>query len=261
MNLIPNNIAVYRSVSRRPDNPQGFITQEEFVTSQQDEEQRQSTMNESMSPRATSLLSDHVHVQHRNLNDNLAHTEQIRQLSDISLNDIGNIYGKVNDEIPNNNIAYAQSKNTNAHVHTPRQSVKDNLIAARSESEANCINDKSCSKCIAIGQKRMWDSSSYAQKRRAQELVNSQKARHDDSFHWRNAINPNKQNSQNQSADYELNRRIQSLNHESYRMHDYLSSRNIGMIKDLNYKLKLLKMTILMSLEISILIVLLIEHC
>lgn len=236
MDLISGNIVVYRSVSRRSDNSQGYITQEEFVMSQQDEEQRQSTMNESISPRATPLLSDHVHIQHRNLNDNMAYTEPIRQLSDISLNDIGNIYGKINDEIPNNNVAYVQSKNTNTHVYMPRLAVKDNFIAARSESEANCINDKSCSKCIAIGQKRMWDSSSYAQKRRAQELVNSQKARHDDSFHWRNAINPNKQNSQNQSADYELNKRVQSSSHESYKMHDYLSSRNIGTIEDFKYK-------------------------
>lgn len=234
MDLISNNIVVYRSVSRRPDNPQSYIAQEEFVVSQQDEEQRQSTMNES--PRAMPLLSDHVHIQYRNLNDNMAYAEQIRQLSDISLNDIGNIYGKTNDEIPNNNIVYVQSKNTNTHAHMPRLAVKDNFIEARSESEANCINDKSCSKCIAIGQKRMWDSSSYAQKRRAQELVNSQKARHDDSFHWRNAINPNKQNSQNQNADYELNKRIRSPSHESYKMHDYFSSRNIGMIEDFKYK-------------------------
>ncbi|XP_071554984.1 uncharacterized protein Cnk isoform X2 [Temnothorax nylanderi] len=220
--------ATDRSVSRRPDNLQGFVTQEEFVISQQDEEQRQSMINESMSPRATPLLSDHVHVQHRNLNDNAAYTEQIRQLSDISLNDIGNIYGKTNDEIPNNNITYVQSKNTNAHVpQTPRRSIKDNFIVTRSESEASCASDKSCSKCMAIGQKRMWDSSSYAQKRRPRELVNSQKARHDDSFRWRNAPSPNKQNSPNQSADYELNKRVQSPNRESYKMHDYLL-RNIG---------------------------------
>lgn len=236
MDLISSNIIVYRSVSRRPDNSQGFITQEEFVIPQQDEEQRQTMINELMSPRVTPLLSDHVHIQHRNLNDNMAYTEQIRQLNDISLNDIGNIYSKTNDEIPSNNITYVQSKNANAHVHIPRQSIRDNFIAARSESEANCMNDKSCSKCIAIGQKRMWDSSSYAQKRRAQEFVNSQKARHDDSFHWRNAINPNKQNSSNQSADYELNKRIQFPNHENYKMHDYLSSRTIGMIEDFKYK-------------------------
>ncbi|XP_077280877.1 connector enhancer of ksr isoform X2 [Temnothorax americanus] len=218
--------AADRSVGTRPlDNHlQG---QEEFLISQQDEEQRTSMTNESMSPRATPLLSDHVRVQHRTLNHNAAYTEQRRQLSDISLNDIGNIYGKTNDETPNNNITYVQSKNTNAHVQTPRQSIKDTFIITRSESEASCASDKSCGKCMAIGQKRMWDSSSYAQKRRPQELVNSQKTRHDDSFHWRNAISPSKQNSPNQSADYELDRCVQSPTRKSYKMREHLS-RNIG---------------------------------
>lgn len=232
---------IYKSVSRRPDNLQDFIMQEESLQ----DEQRQSMINETISPRATLLLSDHVHVQHRNLNDNATYTEQIRQLSDMSSNDIGNIYGKTIDEIPNNNIMCVQSKNTNAHAQTARQSVKDNFIVARSESEANYnVNDKTCIKCIAVKQKRMWDSSSYAQKRRAQELVNSRKARHDDAFLRRNVINPNKQNYPNQSADYELNKHVISPNHESYK-HDHLLSRNIGMLEDLKYKY-LLKITIIL---------------
>lgn len=235
---------IYRSVSRRPNNLQDFIMQEE---SQQDE-QRQSMINETISPRATALHSDHVHVQHRNLNDNAAYTEQIRQLSDMSSNDIRNIYGKTSDEIPNNNIMCVQSKNTNAHAQTARQSVKDNFIVARSESEANCVNDKTCIKCIAVKQKRMLDSSSYTQKRREQELVNSRKTRHDDSFLRRNVLNPNKQNYPNRSTDYEFNKQhVQSLNHESYKMHDYLS-RNIGMLEDLKYLLKIIIILISMKL-------------
>lgn len=213
--------------------------QDEIVISQQDEEQRQSTMNKTMSPRVTPLFSDHVHVQHRNLNNNAAHSEQIRQLNETSLNDVGNIYSKTCDEIPNNYIMYAHPKNTNSHIHTRRQPVKDNF--ARSESEANCVNDKSYGRCT-IEQKRMWDASSYAQKRRAQELINTQELRHGDSFHWRNTINPNKQNSPNQNMNYELNKRVQFPNHESYKMHDYLSSRNIGMTE--NFKYKTAKITI-----------------
>lgn len=239
-----SSIYCYRFVSsnsRRSDNLQSFIMQDEIMISQQDEEQRQSTINKTMSLRATPLLSDHVYVQHRNLNNNAAHSEQIRQLSDTSLNDVGNI-SKTCDEIPNNNIMYIHPKNTNSHIHKRRQGpVKNNF--ARSESEANCVNDKSYDRCITIGQKRIWDSSSYAQKRRAQELVNTQEL--SDSFHLKNTINPNKQNSPNQSTNHELNKRVQSPNHESYKMHDYLSSRNIGMAE--NFKYKTAKMTILIS--------------
>ncbi|XP_071643471.1 uncharacterized protein Cnk isoform X3 [Temnothorax longispinosus] len=220
--------ATDRSIDTRPPIVQGFVTQEEFLISQQDEEQRSSMINDAMSPRATPLLSDHVHVQHRTLNDNAAYTEQRRQTSDISLNHTATHYGKTNDEIPNNIInTYVRAKNTNAHVQTPRRSIKDTFIITRSESEASCASDKSCSKCMARGQKRMWDSSSYAQKRRPRELVNSQKTRHDDSFPWRNASSPSKQTSPNQSADYELDRRVQSPTRESYKMRQHLS-RNIG---------------------------------
>ncbi|KAG5315212.1 CNKR3 kinase, partial [Acromyrmex insinuator] len=200
--------------------------QEEFVTSQQDE-QRRTMINKSMSTRATPLLNDHVHVQHRNLNDRMTYNEEIRQLSDTSLNNISNIYGKTSDEMPNNNIMYVHSKNKNAHVYAPCQFIKDNFVTTRSESEANYIHDKSHGKCMTTGMKKVWDSSSYAQKRRVQEIVNIQKPRHDDLFHWENIINPNKQNSPNQSVDYELNKYRQSPNCENNKMHGF-SPRNIG---------------------------------
>jgi len=195
------------------------------VMLQQDEEQQQSMINKSISPCV--MLSDQMYIQHRNVDDNTTYNEQIKQLSDTSLNDIGNIYGKTSDEKPNNNITCVHSKNTNAYA--PCQSIKDNFITAQSESEANCVNDKSYGKCMTIEQKRTWDSSSYAQKRRAQELMNIQKPRHDDLSYWRDIVNANKQNSSNRSVDYELNK-LKSPNHEN-KMHDYLPSRNIGMIK------------------------------
>lgn len=213
------------------------------MTSQQDE-QRRTMINRSMSARATPLLKDHVHVHHRNLNDRTTYNDEIRQLSDTSLNDISNIYSKASDEIPNNNITHVHSKNKNAHVHTPCQSIKDNFVTTRSESETNYVNDKSQGRCMTTGMKKVWDSSSYAQKRRVQELVNTQKLRHDDLFHSENMINPKKQNSPNQSADYELNKHRQSPNYESNKMHDF-SPRNIGMIKDFIYK-NLLKVTIIL---------------
>ncbi|KAG5321509.1 CNKR2 kinase, partial [Acromyrmex heyeri] len=212
------------AIDRKSDNLQGFTMQEEFVTSQQDE-QRRIMINKSMSTRATPLLNDHVHVQHRNLNDRTTYNEEIRQLSDTSLNNISNIYGKTSDEMPNNNIMYVHSKNKNTHVHAPCQFIKDNFVTTRSESEANY--DKSHGKCMTTGMKKVWDSSSYAQKRRVQELVNTQKPRHDDLFHWENMINPTKQNSPNQSVDYELNKHRQSPNCENNKMHNF-SPRNIG---------------------------------
>ncbi|XP_012062412.1 PREDICTED: uncharacterized protein LOC105625698 [Atta cephalotes] len=214
------------AIDRKSDNLQGFIMQEEFVASQQDE-QRRTMINKSMSTRATPLLNDHVHVQHRNLNDRTTINEEIRQLNDTSLNDISNIYGKTSDEIPNNNILYVHSKNKNTHVHAPCQFIKDNFATTRFESEANYVHDKSHGRCMTTGMKKVWDSSNYAQKRRVQELVNTQKERHDDLFYWENMINPNKQNSPNQSADYERNKHRQSPNYESNKMHDF-SPRNIG---------------------------------
>ncbi|KYN02475.1 Connector enhancer of kinase suppressor of ras 3 [Cyphomyrmex costatus] len=211
----------YRHADRKSENLQGSITQEEFAISQQDEEQRCAMINKSISTRTTPLLNDHVHVQHRNLNDRTMYNEEIRQLSNISLNNTSNIYDKTSDEIPNNNIMYVHSKNKNAHA--PCQFLKDNFVATRYESEAN---DKSCGRSMTIGLKKVWDSSSYAQKRRVQELMSTQ--RHDDLSHWENMINPNKQNSPNQNVDYEFNKHRQSPNCKSNKMHDYLSPRNIG---------------------------------
>ncbi|RLU18195.1 hypothetical protein DMN91_010438 [Ooceraea biroi] len=222
--------ATDRSVNnriRRPDDLQGFITLEEFMLSQQDDDQRQSTMNRSVSPRATPLTSDHVHVQHRNFNDNAVYSEQSRQLIDISLNnDFGGIYGRANDDILNNSTVYAHSRNTNAHVQATRQLSADSFIAVR--SEGNCANDKFCSKCTTVGQKRMWDTSaSTAPKRRTQELANIQQAKHGDSIHWRSVTNPNKQDSSH-NRGYEHNVHGQYSNHESHKTHDYLPSRDVG---------------------------------
>jgi len=225
---------IYRSIdsrNRRPDDLQSFITLEEFMLSQQNEDQqRSSTINRSLSPRATPLTGDHVHVEHRNLNNNAAYGEQIRQLNDTFLNnDTGCIYGKTNDEISrSSNAMYAYSRNT--HEHTVRQVTGDCLVTARSESKGDCVSDKSYGK-YTVGQKRIWDPSGSAQKRRPQEFANAQQTRHaGDSNHWRNPMNSpvNKHDSPGYSRDYEHNTHVQSSNHESYQTHDCVSSRNVG---------------------------------
>ncbi|XP_036145787.1 uncharacterized protein LOC105839284 isoform X2 [Monomorium pharaonis] len=175
-----------KSVDRRFDNSQSFFTQEDFMTSQQNAEHQQSTINRSMVPHVMPLLGDHIHVEHRNLNDDMAYSAQIRQLNTDAFSLDGNIYGKIGDEVPNNNVVCIYSRNTNAHLHAPSQSVKDNTITLRSDSETSRANDnKSYGRCMTIGQKRIWDSSSYAQKKRVQEFVSTQKSRHDDSFCWK----------------------------------------------------------------------------
>lgn len=219
------------SRNRRPDDLQSFITLEEFMLSQQNEDQqRSSTINRSLSPHATPLTGDHVHVEHRNLNNNAAYGEQIRQLNDTFLNN-DCIYGKTNDEISKGSSAmYAHSRNMNAHEHTVRQFSGDSLVMARSESKGDC--DKSCSSKYTVGQKRIRDPAGSAQKRRMQELANQQ-ARYGDSNHWRSSMSSpiNKHHSPSYSRDYEHN--THSSNHKSYQTHDCFPSRNIEtMIED-----------------------------
>ncbi|XP_029177228.1 uncharacterized protein LOC114945264 isoform X1 [Nylanderia fulva] len=199
------------SRNRRPDDLQSFNALKELLQ-QNEDQQRSSTINRSLSPRATPLTGDHVHVDHRNLNNNAAYGEQIRQLNDTFLsNDC--IYGKANDEMSRGSMMYAHSRNANLHEHTMRQFSED------------C--DKSCSSKYMVGQKRIKDPAGSAQKRRTQELANVQQARHDESNHWRSPMNSpiNKHNAPSYSRDYEHN--IQSSNHESYQTHDCLPSRNI----------------------------------
>ncbi|KAL6256051.1 hypothetical protein P5V15_013287 [Pogonomyrmex californicus] len=203
------------SHNKRPDNLQSFITQE-YMTSQQDEELQNTT---NRSPRATPSLNDHVH---KNLNDNATYSEQIKQLSNTISNDVDNIYSKTGDKMPNN-ITYAISKNTSAHMHMPREFSKDNFASIGSENEGNCINDKSYDRYLTAGRQKK--DSSISQKRRIQKFMNVQEPRHSDSFHRKNVINPNEQNSPNQSAEHNIH--IQFSNHENYKMHDCLSSRNI----------------------------------
>lgn len=228
-----NNIRIlaicvaYRSVcgrGRRADDLQGFITLEEFMLLQQEEDYRQSSVNRSMSPRVTLLTNDHVHIQHRNFNDNAAcNCEQTRQLSNASSNDdIGGTYGRISDE--NNSTVYGHLRHANTHL--SRQLTGD--IASRSDSKGDCVNDKSCGKCKTIAHsKKAWDSS-CAQKRKAQEQLSSQQTKNGDTMYWRNAMNPSRQDFQGHSRGYEHNTYSQSSNHENYKTHDYVSSRDVS---------------------------------
>ncbi|XP_014468751.1 PREDICTED: uncharacterized protein LOC106741360 isoform X2 [Dinoponera quadriceps] len=213
---------------RRADDLQGFLTLEAFMLSQQEEDQqRPSSANRSMSPRITPLTNDHVHIQHRNFNDNACSNEQVRQLSDASPSgdDIGSVYGRINNE---NNGAAVYGHSRHANTHLSRQPAGD-LVAGRSEGKSDCASDRSsCGKCkTSAHEKRTWD----AQQRRAQQeqLANSQQSRNGDAMYWRNAMNPSRQDFQGYSRAYEQhNCYPQSSNHESYVTHDYLPSRDVG---------------------------------
>ncbi|XP_011154406.1 uncharacterized protein LOC105192169 isoform X2 [Harpegnathos saltator] len=210
---------------RRTDDLQGFVTLEAFMLSQQEDDHRQNNVNRSVSPRMTPLTNDHVHIQHRNFNDNAACScEQVRQLSDASSNDdIGATYGRVNDE--SNSNVYGHSRHVNMYLSRQFASGTNRI-----DGKGDCSNDRSCGMCkttIAHG-KKTWDSG-CVQKRRAQEqLTNSQQAKNGDATYWRNATNPSRQDFQSHSRGYEHNNHPQSSNHESYMTHDYLPSRDVG---------------------------------
>jgi len=223
-------IAARRSIggrNRRLDDLQSFITLEEFMLAQQDEDQRQNTINRSLSPRVTPLISDHVHVQYRNLNDNDAmYNEQARLLGDASSRKDMSIYGRTTDEAANNNITYTHSRNANTHAHTPRQFSGDGFVTSRFENKGkDCANDKSYNKCVTVdAQKRLWNASGSTEKRQAHELTNTQQAKHGDSIHWRSVMTPDKQDSPSYNRYYEHDTYTQSSNYDSYKAHDYLAN-------------------------------------
>lgn len=205
------------------------------MLSQQEEDHRQSSASRLMSPRVTPLTNDHVHIQHRNFNDNAAcGGEQIRQSGDASSSDdiAGGIYGRVNDENNSSNAMYAPLRFTNAHI--SRQLAGQDFVASgRSDGKGDCVNDASCGKCkMTAHEKRTWDA---GQQRRVQEQpANSQQSKNGDTtYGWRNAINASRQDFQSYSRGYEHNSHLQqSSNHESYNTHDYLPARDVGYLTE-----------------------------
>ncbi|XP_029047908.2 uncharacterized protein LOC114878351 isoform X2 [Osmia bicornis bicornis] len=119
--------------SRRPDDLQGFITLEEFMLSQQ-EDQRQIARNRSMSPRVTPLSSDHIHIQHRSFYDNETINEHARVVTDVGFNNDTTVYSrnKNNDETVNNSTLYGHSRNID-NIHTRQSS--GNFDSERNEGE------------------------------------------------------------------------------------------------------------------------------
>lgn len=194
------------------------------MLAQQDEDQRQNTINRSISPRVTPLIGDHVHVQHRNLNDNdVMYNEQARLLGDASSRKDTGIYGRTADEAPNNNTIFTYSRNANAHAHTPRQFSGDGFVTSRFESKG-----KDWNKCATAGaQKRLWDASGSVEKRQVHELANTHQAKHDDSIHWRSVTSSDRQDSPSYSRYYEHDTCVQS-NYDSYKTHDYLANDYLG---------------------------------
>ncbi|XP_020294465.1 uncharacterized protein LOC109860036 isoform X2 [Pseudomyrmex gracilis] len=216
-----------RSVGNCNRGPENYITIEEFILSQQDENQRQSTITTS-TPSSHMLFtdfSDHAHVQHRNLNDDTMYNEQIKHLRDtFSRSDIYK-----SDELLCNSI---YSRDINACMHTHQISESDNFVTVPFESKENSVSDKFY-KCKMIKRhsednKKKISDSSNCQMRKAQEFANTQHKKYDKSIYPRYAINHNQQDSPSHNSnilDYKHNMHI-SLDHDSCQISNYRPSRD-----------------------------------
>ncbi|XP_076284029.1 connector enhancer of ksr isoform X1 [Lasioglossum baleicum] len=226
------------SRNRRPDELQGFITLEEFMLSQQDD-QRPLSRNRSVSPHITPLTSDHVHVQHRNLHDSGTVTDQSKTITDTSVNnDVIHARNKANGDV-NNAAAYGYARNMDT-LNTRQLSGDFELerYESRGESSKYPVQKKS-------------NESNYMHKRNAIDGLNSQQAKLCDSTHLRSVTSDSKQSASfyhsksdivepferqgSIACEYGSNICVcpQSSNHhETSRSYDYYSSRNVGHFVD-----------------------------
>nr|XP_012144289.1 PREDICTED: uncharacterized protein LOC100882812 isoform X2 [Megachile rotundata] len=218
--------------SRRPDDLQGFITLEEFMLSQQ-EDQRQMSRNRSMSPRVTPLSSDHIHIQHRNFYDNETGNEQSKVATDAVFNN-DTVYSrsKNNDETVNNTAVYGYSRNAdNAHS---RQS-SGNFDSERNTGEA--LKSQIHKKSNEFG---------CTNKKKTVDRLNSPQIKPCNSYHCKTA-NEQKQSTSlcHTKSDVEKSNRQVSIaydyntnayasqiqsssNHDISRPYEYHSSKNIS---------------------------------
>lgn len=200
---------------------------EEFLLSQQNDDQRRSTINRSTpSPHVSPFTSDHVHVQNRNLNDNTIYSEQIKQLGDtFSRSDI---YKSGDAEIPYNSI-----HSRDACVHTSYQIVGSDSFVPFESKENRSVSDK-FDKCVTIGtqsgdssKKRIRNSFNVVQTRRAQEFANThQTTKHDDSIHSRCGINRNQNSPSHSGRDVLGYKHNVSFNHDVCPIPGYLPPRD-----------------------------------
>ncbi|KAK2578688.1 hypothetical protein KPH14_011657 [Odynerus spinipes] len=160
--------------SRRPDDLQGFITLEQFMLSQQEEDQRQNAMRRSVSPRVTSATNDHLHTHHRNISDVGISTEESHA--------VDTYYGggTAFNQYRNNGEVYSSSRysKTSDEYYKARQQNVTTLNAIANEKKTECTHEKSC-KCKNSMHKRQLDLSNN-HKRRTQENPNLQSFRKSD---------------------------------------------------------------------------------
>ncbi|XP_066584052.1 uncharacterized protein [Prorops nasuta] len=152
------------SRGRRPEDLHGFITLEEFMLSQQDDEQRRLAYNLSTSSHMTPLTNDHVHIQHKNFNETAVLNEQLN--SSIIYGPIKNI-----EEMPSssNNVYYGHSK-VSETLHSSNASNFE-LYGTRIEARDEAGSEKSLTRCGNFIKKKSWESN-YNQKRRSSENSN-----------------------------------------------------------------------------------------
>ncbi|OAD58012.1 Connector enhancer of kinase suppressor of ras 3, partial [Eufriesea mexicana] len=224
--------------NRRPEDLQGFITLEEFMLLQQ-EDQRQMTRTRPVSPRMTPLTSDHVHIQHKNFYDNETISEQSR-LIDGGFNDIYT-RNKNNDEMVNNTVLCGYSRNSD-NIHTMRQFSGDFDLEKneyKGEPSKYTIPKKSNEFC-------------YINKKKSLDGLNCQQMKPSNSFQCKTVTNEQKQltplcHSKTDSGDrsgrqvnltceYNTNvytNQVQSSsNHNISRSYDYCLPKNINNLSE-----------------------------
>ncbi|KAK9307975.1 hypothetical protein QLX08_001882 [Tetragonisca angustula] len=220
--------------NRRPEDLQGFITLEEFMLQQED--QRQMTKSRSISPRITPLISDHVHVQHRNFHDNETVNEQSRHVADgISNNDVY-AQNKNSDEVVNNTAsAYGYTRNMD-NIHAMRQYSGDfdsERNEYRGDSSKQIVHKKSNELCH-INKKKLSDGSNFQHLQSSNSFyckaaTNEQK--HSSYYNKPNIVDkPARQMNLNCECNTNIytNQAQSSSNHDISRSYDYYLPKNVN---------------------------------
>lgn len=203
----------------------------------QQEDQRQMTKSRSISPRITPLISDHVHVQHRNFHDNETVGEQSRHVADgISNNDVY-AQNKNSDEVVNNTAsAYGYTIRNMDNIHAMRQYSADfdsERNEYRGESSKHIVH-KTANELCYINKKKLSDGS------------NLQHFKSSNSFYCKTATNEQKHSSYHNkpnivdkpakqmnlncecTTNIYTNQAQSSSNHDISRSYDYYLPKNVN---------------------------------
>ncbi|KAI4478996.1 hypothetical protein M0804_011458 [Polistes exclamans] len=231
--------------SKKPDELQGFITLEQFMLSQQEEDQRQNTMQRSISPRVTPIANDHIYAHNRHVND-VCLTSEESYAADGCANE-GIVYNQYKNNSEISSSLYRNSKTPDEYYKTRQQNLSSNVISSN-DKKTDCLHDKSC-KCKNVMQhKRQLDlSNNY--KRRTQDNLSHQSFRQNDSLPRRHefpqptvpvchSTPDTRSDSRHRNISYDRNahlptRDIQFINHkENKRSNDYAIPQEIGTLID-----------------------------